>query len=122
MTDAQVPDRCPHGFQRRRADCRVKAAEHRVVPHPLDPSRPKAISEKVKLDVRICFFAMRVLAVDDLGLRGMQIQMALCQSGLKFGPNGFCFSLAPAVYQSIIGIPTPGKGASASSRDRTHNA
>jgi hypothetical protein len=28
---------------------------------------------------------------------------------LKFGPEGFCFALAAAVDQSIIGIPTPGK-------------
>jgi hypothetical protein len=39
----------------------------------------------------------------------MQLQVALCQSSLKFGPEGFRFSLAPAVYQSIIGISTPGK-------------
>ena len=52
---------------------------------------------------------MRVLAVDDLGFRRMQVQLAFCQSGLKFVLDGFCFSLAPAVYQSIIGIPTPGK-------------
>jgi hypothetical protein len=52
---------------------------------------------------------MRVLAVDDLGFRQMQVQLALCQSGLKFGLDGFYFSLASAVYQSIIGIPSPGK-------------
>jgi hypothetical protein len=39
----------------------------------------------------------------------MQLQVALCQSSLKLGPEGFCASLAPTVYQSIIGIPTPGK-------------
>jgi hypothetical protein len=39
----------------------------------------------------------------------MQLQVARCQSILKLGPEGFCFSLAPAVYQSIIGIPAPGK-------------
>jgi hypothetical protein len=31
---------------------------------------------------------MRVLAVDDLGFRRMQVQLALCQSGLKFGLGG----------------------------------
>ena len=69
----------------------------------------KAIPEKVKFDVRICRFAFPVLAVNDFGFRRMQLQVALCQSSLKLGPEGFCFSLAPAVYQSIIGIPTPGK-------------
>jgi integrase len=39
----------------------------------------------------------------------MQLQVALCQPGLKFGPEGLCFALAAAVDQSIIGIPTPGK-------------
>src|SRR6202049_1123963 len=62
-----------------------------------------------KSNLTFGFFAMRVLAVDDLGFRRMQVQLALCQSGLKFGLDGFCFSLTPAVYQSIIGIPTPGK-------------
>src|SRR6516164_617822 len=109
MADAQVPDRRPHGFQRRRADRRVEASEHDVVPQTLDPSGPKAIPEEVKFDVRICRFAFPVLAVNDLGFRRMQLQVALCQSSLKLGPEGFCFSLAPAVYQSIIGITTPGK-------------
>src|SRR6516225_7161530 len=109
MTDAQVPDRRPHGFQRRGADRRVEAAEHGVVLPTPDPSGPKAIPEEIKLDVRICRFAFPVLAVNDFGFRRMQLEVALRQSILKLGPEGFCFSLAPAVYQSIIGIPTPGK-------------
>jgi hypothetical protein len=37
----------------------------------------------------------------------MQFQTTLCQAGLKFGFESFCFPLASAVYQSIISIPTP---------------
>src|SRR6516165_7452429 len=54
-------------------------------------------------------FAFPAIAVNDFGFRRMQLQVALCQSILKLGPEGFCFSLAPAVYLSIIGIATPGK-------------
>src|SRR5258707_11687992 len=53
MSDAQVPDRPAHGFQRRGTDRWVEATEQCVVPGPPDPSRSKAISEKVELDVRI---------------------------------------------------------------------
>src|SRR6266478_3282608 len=38
MSDAQVPDRRAHGFQRRGTDRWVEATEQCVVPGPLDPS------------------------------------------------------------------------------------
>src|ERR1700730_3923844 len=96
-------------LESRIVDRRVEAAEHDVVPQTPDPSGPKAIPEEVKLDVRICRFAFPVPAVNDFGFRRMQLQLPLCKASFKFGPEGFCFSLAPAVYQSIIGIPAPGK-------------
>ena len=124
MAEAQVPDRRPHGFQRRGADRWVEAAEQCVVPGRLNQSRPKAVSEKVEFDVRILAFALPVLAVDDLGFGRMQFQAALCQTRLKFGLEGLGFLLGPAVNQPIIGIPTPreGRGVSVSSRDRTCSA
>src|SRR6266550_7691133 len=88
MSDAQVPDRRAHGFQRRGTDRWVEATEQCVVPGPPDPSRSKAISEKVELDVRIRSSATPVLAVDDLGLCRMQLQAALCQTRLKFDLEG----------------------------------
>src|SRR5947207_1164993 len=74
-----------------------------------DHSRPKTVSEKVELDVRIRSFAIAVLAVDDLGFCWMQLQAALCQARLKFSLEGLGFLLVPAVNQSIIRIPTPRK-------------
>src|SRR3989475_5587095 len=94
MSDAQVPDRRAHGFQRRGTDRWVEATEQCVVPGPLDPSWSKAISEKVELDVRIRSSATPVLAVDDLGLCRMQFQAALCQARLKFELEGLGFLLA----------------------------
>src|SRR5258708_15191499 len=107
MSDAQVPDRRAHGFQRRGTDRWVEATEQCVVPGPPDPSRSKAISEKVELDVRIRSSATPVLAVDDLGLCRMQLQAALCQTRLKFDLESLGFLLASAVNQPVISIPTP---------------
>src|SRR5260370_17670221 len=107
MPKSRIVDRMV--FSAAGADRRVEAAEHGVVPQTPDPSGPKAISEEVKLDVRICRFAFPVLAVNDFGFRRMQLQVALCQASFKFGPEDFCFSLAPAAYHSIIVIPAPGK-------------
>src|SRR5262249_32276892 len=75
-SEAQLPDLCPHGFQRRGADGWGKSAEQRVVPRVASPPRPKTVSEKVKLDVRILTFALSVLAVDDPGLRRVHFEMA----------------------------------------------
>src|SRR6266446_5246604 len=109
MSEIQFPDRRPHGFQRCGADRWVKSTEQFVVTGPPDHSRPKAVSEKVELDVRIRSCAISVLAVDDLGFCRMQFQAALCQARLKFGLEGLGFLLVPAVNQSIISIPTPRK-------------
>src|SRR5258708_27713137 len=75
----------------------------------LTPSRSKAISEKVELDVRMRSSATPVLAVDDLGLCRMQLQAALCQTRLKFDLESLGFLLASAVNQPVISIPTPRK-------------
>jgi hypothetical protein len=84
-SEAQLPNLCPHGFQRRGADGWGKSAEQRVVPRVSSPPGPKTVSEKVKLDVRILTFALSVLAVNDPGLRRMHFEMALCQTHLKRG-------------------------------------
>jgi hypothetical protein len=60
----------------------------------LTPSRSKAISEKVELDVRMRSSATPVLAVDDLGLCRMQLQAALCQTRLEFDLESLGFLLA----------------------------
>src|SRR6266699_194336 len=104
MSDAQVPDRRPHGFQRRGTDRWVEATEQCVVPGPLDPSWSKAISEKVELDVRIRSSATPVLAVDDLGLCRMQFQAALGQARLKFELEGMGLPLGLAVSQPVTSI------------------
>src|SRR6476469_2601670 len=104
MSEVQFPDRRPHGFCRR-ADRWVKSTEQSVVPGTPNYSRPKAVPEKVELDVRIRSFAIPVLAVDDLGFCRMQLQAALFQARLKFVLAGLSFLLVPAVNQSIISIP-----------------
>src|SRR5215831_4579822 len=109
MSEVQFPNRRPHGFQRRGADRGVKSTEQFIVPGTPDHSRPKTVSEKVELDIRIRSFAIAILAVDDLGFCRMQLQAALCQTRLKFGLDGLGFLLVPAVNQSIIRIPTPRK-------------
>jgi hypothetical protein len=48
-----------------------------------DPTRPKAIPKKVKLDVWVFAFSLSVFAVDDLGFRRMHLQVAFRQPGLK---------------------------------------
>src|SRR4029077_1927019 len=105
MSEAQFTERPPHGVQRRRADRWVKSTEQFVVPGTPNYSRPKAVPEKVELDVRIRSFAIPVLAVDDLGFCRMKLQAALCQARLKFGLKGLGFLLVLAVNQSIISIP-----------------
>jgi len=97
MSEAQLPDLCPHGVQRRRADGWGKSAEQRVVPRVSNPPRPKTVSEKVKLDVRILAFALSVLAVDDPGLRRVHFEMALCQACLKRCFDALSLVLDPAV-------------------------
>src|SRR6516165_2166415 len=122
MSEVQFPDRRPHSFQRRGADRWVKSTEQFVVPGPPDHSRPKTVSEKVELDVRIRSFAIPVLAVDDLGVCRMQLQAALCQAPLKFGLEGLGFFLARSGSEPIHHPhtdTTEGPGASAPSRDRT---
>ena len=84
-----------------------EAAEQFLVPRAPDQPRPEAVSEEVKLDVRILPFALSVLAVDDLGFRRMHLQAALRQASLKLGLEGFGFLLGPAVHQPVIRIPTP---------------
>jgi hypothetical protein len=72
-------------------------------------SPSKAVSEKVKLRVRIPPFATAILAVDDFGLVRMHFTMALRQSRLKRRRDGLRFLLSPAVNQSIIRIPALGR-------------
>ena len=50
-----------------------------------------------------------ILAVDDLRLGRMQLQVALRQPCLKIGLEGLRFLLGPAVNQPVIRIPTPRK-------------
>src|SRR5664279_5554108 len=73
MTNIQVPNRQPHGFHRRGADCRIESAEQRFIPETLNQTGPKAVPKEVKLDVRIGAFALSVFAVDDLGFCRMQL-------------------------------------------------
>jgi len=46
----------------------------------LHPTGPKAVSEGVKFDVRILFFATPILAVNDLGFRRVQFQATVCEA------------------------------------------
>src|ERR1700682_2885569 len=71
--------------------------------------RGRAVSEEVKFDVRILFFATPVLAVNDLGFRRVQFQATDCEASLKIGLEGLRFWLGPAVNQPVIRIPTPRK-------------
>ena len=105
--EAKLPDLRPHGLERGGADGGTKAAEQRVVPRVLNQPGPKAVSEEVKLDVRILAFALSVPAVDDPGLRRMHFQTALRQPGLKRGLEGQGFLLRSAVNKPVISIPTP---------------
>jgi hypothetical protein len=67
----------------------------------------KQYPRKSKLDVLITALSVLVLAVNDPGFGGMRLQLALCQSRLKRGLEGFGFLLTPTVHQSVIRIPTP---------------
>ena len=95
--EAQLPDLGPHGFQRRGADGWNEAAEHDVVPRASNQPRPKAVTEEVKLDIRILASAACVPAVDDPGLRRMHFEMALCQAYLKRGLDALGFMLDATV-------------------------
>src|SRR5215475_5612598 len=108
-SDIQLPDLRPHRLQCRGAHGWVKSAEQRIVPRLLNQPRPKAVSEKVKLDVRILTFALSVLAVDDLGFRRMHFQTALRQTCLKRSHEGLGLLLVSTVNKTVIGIPTPRK-------------
>src|SRR6201993_3078702 len=96
-SDAQLPNLLPHRLQCRGAHGWVKSAEQSIVTRLLNQSRPKAVSEKVKLNIRILTFTLSVLAVDDLGFRRMHFQTALCQTCLKRGLDSLCFLLVSAV-------------------------
>ena len=109
MAKPKFPDRRPHGLHRRDADCGSEPAEKRVVSGVLDQTRPKAVAEKVKRDVRILASALSVPAVDDLGLYRMEFEATLCQPRLKSGLEDLGFLLGPTVYQPVVSIPTPGK-------------
>jgi hypothetical protein len=73
MTKIQIPNRRPHGFHRRGADCGIESAEQRFIPETPNHSGPKAVSKEVKLDIRIRAFALPVSAVNDLGFCRMQL-------------------------------------------------
>ena len=107
MSEVQFPNRRPHGFQRRGTDRRIEPPEQCAVLGASNQTGPKAIPEEVKLNVRILAFAFPVFAVDDLGFRRMHFQVAFRQAGLKLCLEGLRFLLVPAVYQSVIRIPTP---------------
>ena len=102
MTEFKFPDRRPHRLHRRGADCGGIPAEQQVISGIVDQPRPKAVSEKVKLDVRILASAPDVPAVDDLGLRRVELKATLCQPRLKFGLEGLGFLLGPAVHQLSV--------------------
>src|SRR5437773_3729850 len=91
MSKVQLPNRRPHGLQRRDADRGIEAAEQHVVPAPPHQTGPKAVAEEIKLNVRIRSFTFTVLAVDDLGFGRMQLQAARCQASVKFGLEGYRF-------------------------------
>src|ERR1700730_17396031 len=101
--------RCAHSLQRGCTDGWREATEQLVTSGILHPSGPKAVSEEVKFDVRILFFATPVLAVNDLGFRRVQFQATDCEASLKIGLEGLRFLLGPAVNQPVIRIPTPRK-------------
>jgi hypothetical protein len=75
----------------------------RVLKHP----GLEAVSEEVELDVWILTSSLSIPAVDDLDLRRMHFEKALCQTGLKCGLESQGFLLTPAVNQSIVCIPAP---------------
>jgi len=107
MAKLQFPNRRPHGFHRRGANCGIKSAEKRVIPETSHQTRPKAVPQKVKFDIRIRAVALLVFAVDDFGFRGMHLQAARCQASLKLRLERLCFLFVTAVHQSIVRIPTP---------------
>src|ERR1700730_373858 len=77
MAKFQFPNRRPHGFHRRGANCGVESAEKRVVSETSYQTRPETISKKVEFDIRICAFPLLVFAVYDFGFRRMHLQVAL---------------------------------------------
>src|SRR6266849_8565636 len=97
MAKFQFPNRRPHGFHRRGANCGIKSAEKRVIPETSHQTRPKAVPKKVKFDIRIRAVALLVFAVDDFGFRGMHLQAALRQASLKLRLERLCFLLVTAV-------------------------
>src|SRR6186713_2666559 len=94
-TNAQFPDRGPHGSHRRGTDGGIEPAKQLTLGVP-DQTGSKAVPEELKLDIRISARTRPVLAVDNPGLDRMQFQMALRQPCLKFRPESVCFLLAPA--------------------------
>ena len=84
-----------------------RATTKSVISETSHQTRPKAIPEKVKLDIRVFAFPLSILAIDDLGFRRMQLQVALHQSVVKLSLKGLCLLLCPTVHQPIICISTP---------------
>ena len=74
----QVQYRRPHGLQCRDADRGIEPAEQRVVPESSHQTGPKAVSEEIKLYIRIRDVTLTVLAVSDFGFRRMKLQTARC--------------------------------------------
>src|SRR5215831_11106174 len=106
-SEVQVPNRLSHSLHRRGADCWIESSKQGVISETSHQTRPKAIPEEVKLDVRVFVFPLSVFAVDDLGFRRMHLQVALRQPGLKRCLESFGFLLSTTVHQSVIRIPTP---------------
>src|SRR4051812_48417181 len=78
------------------ADRRQEADE--VSPPPvLRPSRLEGVAEEVERDVFVPPRPVVVLAVDNLGLRGMKLQTALRETTPDRLQHRLCFRLAPAV-------------------------
>jgi len=104
-----LPDRLPHARERRLADRGSEAPEQAAPPGVLHQPWPKAIPQEVKRLIGIAFLATPILALDDFGLCRMHLQTAFGQTKLKLGHDDLRLLLTPAVYQSIVCIPTPRK-------------
>src|SRR5262249_48882656 len=78
---------------------------HKELPPPiLGPPRPKGVTEEVELDVLMLALPVLVLAIHNLGLLRMKLQMAFPQTLPDRYEHLLRLSLARGVNDHIIGI------------------
>src|SRR5580700_5522249 len=100
--EVPVPDLLAFRFLRRGADSRGKASE--IASWPLGQAAPEGVAEEIEAGVLEVSPAVRVLAVHDLRLPGVQLQAQGPEPRGDGGPQLAGLVLAVAVRNNVIRI------------------